>query len=249
MEILFFPSLASTNAYALERAASGVEPETVVWALEQSAGRGQYSREFSSPRGGLYFSLIFSPALPPERLSLITLAAGVGCCLSLEQTCAVAPLLKWPNDLYVKEKKLGGILTETLPFSKGRKAIVVVGVGLNINSLPSDFSAELSSIVTSLVEITKKHFDLKQLLESMVHGILFQVRSLEGDQEKLLAQWDQRDYLKGQSVKWDNGRSVLPGIGQGILSDGRYSLRDASGTIHAILAGTLQPTFTPSSCL
>ncbi|MCF6186067.1 MAG: biotin--[acetyl-CoA-carboxylase] ligase [Desulfobulbaceae bacterium] len=241
MEILSFARLPSTNAYALELAAGGAQHKTVVWALEQSGGRGQYRRRFSSPVGGLYFSLILRPDLPSERLPLVTLAAGVGCCLCLEQNCAVAPLLKWPNDLYVNGKKLGGILTEGLPLVGPERPMVVVGVGLNVNSTSSDYPEELRPAVTTLADTTKKTFDLQRLLESLVDAILHQVHTLKENRVKLLAQWDRRDYLKEQSMQWSNGRSVISGIGQGVQSDGRYSMIDASGVLHSILAGTIKP--------
>ncbi len=241
MEILSFPRLPSTNIYALDLAAGGAQPETVVWALEQSDGRGQYSRRFSSPAGGLYFSLLLRPDLPPEHLPLVTLAAGVGCCLCLEQNCAVAPLLKWPNDLYVNGKKLGGILTESLPVIGQQRPLVVVGVGLNVNSTPSCYPEELRSTVAALADITQRKYDLRNLLESLVEAILHQVRLLAENRDKLLAQWDRRDYLKNQSMQWSNGRSVISGIGQGIRSDGRYTLMEASGVLHSILSGTINP--------
>jgi len=241
MEILPFARLLSTNAYALELAAGGAQPETVVWALEQSGGRGQYRRRFSSPAGGLYFSLVLRPDLPPERLPLVTLAAGVGCCLCLERNCAVAPLLKWPNDLYVNGKKLGGILTEGLPLVGREGPTVVVGVGLNVNSTPSDYPEALRPAVATLGDTTKKTFDLQPLLEGLVDTILYQVHTLKENRDKLLAQWDRRDYLKEQSMQWSNGRSIISGIGKGIQSDGRYSLMDASGAFHSILSGTIKP--------
>lgn len=241
MNILSFAKLPSTNALALELAQQGSQAETVVWAREQTAGRGQYDRQFSSPPGGLYFSLILQPDLPLPTLSLVTLAAGVGCCCCLEQLCGVAPRLKWPNDLYIKGRKVGGILTETLPFKKNQPATVIIGVGLNINSLAEDFPEELCPTVTSIADCTKKTFELRPTLVAIVQEILKQVHSLEQNQDKLLAQWHKRDYLKNQSLEWDNGQAVISGIGQGILEDGRYSLLDSSGKLHEILAGTLRP--------
>jgi len=242
MKIIPFKRLGSTNAHALQLAAEGAQPETVVWVLEQSAGRGQHGKAFSSPLGGLYFSLILKPDLLPERLPLITLAAGVACCLCLEDSCGISPLyLKWPNDLYFNRKKLGGILTESLPVAGKGPSIVVVGVGLNINSVADDFPEPLVPLLTSVKTGTKKHYDLGRLLEQLVPAIVEQMHCLEKNQDKLLALWNRRDYLKGRSILWDNGRDRIPGIGIGILNDGRYSLRDRSGTIHKILAGTLQP--------
>jgi BirA family biotin operon repressor/biotin-[acetyl-CoA-carboxylase] ligase len=242
MKIVSFDRLGSTNAHALKLAVEGAQPETVVWALEQSAGRGQHGRVFSSPRGGLYFSLIFQPELLRDRLPLVTLAAGVGCCLCLEQYCAVAPvLLKWPNDLYFEQKKLGGILTESLPPAGGRLSTIVIGVGLNINSVSDDFSERLAPLLTSVKISTMKSHDLQELLDFFAYSIVEQIHCLEKNQDKLLALWHRRDYLKGRSILWDNGRTRISGIGLGILDDGRYALQDRSGTIHKILAGTLKP--------
>lgn len=236
-----FARLDSTNIHALKLAADGAEPGTVVWALEQVAGRGQYGRTFSSPAGGLYFSLLLRPDLPPERLPLVTLAVGLGCCLCLEQGCGIAPLLKWPNDLYVHGKKLGGILTETLSPVQGRKTTVVVGIGLNVNSMPSVFSPELAPLITSIKECTGAGRDLRELLERMVGVIEEQAQLLEENQDKLLAQWAQRDYLRGRFIKWYIGDSIITGRGCGLLEDGRYSLCDERGVLHSILAGTVKP--------
>ena len=143
--------------------------------------------------------------------------------------------------MYVNGKKLGGILTETLPLVRRERATVVIGVGLNVNSTLSDYPEELLPTVATLADTTKKTFDLQRLLDSLVDAILHQVHILEENKDKLLVQWDRRDYLKEKSMQWSNGRSVISGIGQGIQSDGRYSLIDASGVLHSILAGTVKP--------
>jgi BirA family biotin operon repressor/biotin-[acetyl-CoA-carboxylase] ligase len=242
MEILTFDKLASTNVHALELVEQGSQVDTVVWAREQTAGRGQYDRQFASPPGGLYFSLIFQPDLPLHIISLVTLAAGVGCCLCLEDTFKLTPLLKWPNDLYLRGKKLGGILTQALPLHKGDKSTVVIGVGLNVNSHAIDFPHQLQPAIATIADSTSYHCDLRGLLESMLAAIISQVHLLEKNQDKLLALWDERDYLKGQSLAWDNGQTIISGTGQGVLSDGRYTMIDRSGTTHEILAGTLRPS-------
>lgn len=242
MKILPYSKVDSTNTIALELAAAGAETETVVWALSQSSGRGQYGREFASPEGGLYFSVILQSDLPPERLPLVTLAAGVGCCLGLEHHLTVYPLLKWPNDLYLQGKKVGGILTESLPLFRDNSTKVVIGIGLNVNSKRSDFTAENVHSVITLSETTHSTIDLRELLQVLVRQILLQVRLLERNQDKLLAQWNTRDYLKGRSVEWNNGRSIIVGWGQGILQDGRYGILDNDGFLHPVLAGTLKPS-------
>ncbi len=241
MNILFFDTLSSTNTRALELAAEGAGPEIVVWAHRQTLGRGQYGRMFASPPGGLYFSLVLQPDLVPERLSLVTLAAGVGCCRIIERYCHLHVDLKWPNDLYCRHRKLGGILTETTPVTGDGSLRVVVGVGINVNTRTDEFPRAIQPLATSIRILTGKMYDLRIFLYCVVEEIIQQVKTLQRDSDKLLALWDEHDYCKGQTIKWETGDHCFTGIGRGLLDDGRYSLEEASGKMHAILAGRIQP--------
>ena len=241
MNILSFAQVESTNTLALEMAANGACPDTVIWAVRQTGGRGQQGRVFASPPGGLYFSLLLQPDLAPADLPLTTLAAGVGCCRFLERHCDLDVDLKWPNDLYCRHRKLGGILTETTPISTNRSLMVVVGVGVNINTATTDFPEEVRSLATSVYALTGRRYKVHECLSPMVAEIRQQVRLLERDRNKLLALWNEHDYCKGHAVRWDTGRRCITGIGRGLLADGRYSLEDQSGKLQAILAGRLQP--------
>ncbi|MCW5198275.1 biotin--[acetyl-CoA-carboxylase] ligase, partial [Desulfobulbus sp. F3] len=127
-----FSVLGSTSDVAAELARQGAEQGTVVHADYQTGGRGRNGRHFCSPSGGLYFSVILRPALEQTDLPLLTLAAGVGLCRGLMAAVSVHPQLKWPNDLYCADRKLGGILTESGPLRAGLPEFVVIGVGINV---------------------------------------------------------------------------------------------------------------------
>jgi BirA family biotin operon repressor/biotin-[acetyl-CoA-carboxylase] ligase len=241
MQIIYHERAVSTNTLALELADQGAQPGTVVWAGTQTGGRGQYDRKFASPPGGLYFSLLLAPELLPEALCRVTLAAGLGCALALEESCDVRVLLKWPNDLYCHGRKLGGILTEAIPVRQSGRPMVVVGVGMNINSRSGDFSPALAPRLTSVYELTGRHVPLEPLLRECCGTIERQVDGLVREPDKFLALWDRRDYCRGQLLSWESGAGLVTGIGRGILSDGRYCLEDLSGKRHAVLAGTLRP--------
>jgi len=241
MRIIFHEQVESTNTLALDLARQGAEPGTVVWAGYQSRGRGQYDREFASPPGGLYFSLLLAPDLPLARLPLVTLAAGLGCALAVDAFCGLSVRLKWPNDLYVEGKKLGGILTEAVPDRQNDPLRVVVGVGINVNSRPDDFPHSLADRLTSVRAITGQAFSLSLLLERCCLAIISQVGQLQEEPDKFLANWDRRDYCKGRSLRWQCGDDIVTGVGRGIMADGRYSLVEKNGCGHAVLAGTLQP--------
>lgn len=241
MQIIFHEEVESTNILARDMARQGASPETVVWAGRQTGGRGQHGRGFASPQGGLYFSVILAPDLPIERLSMVTLAAGVGCALSLEQMCGIVVRLKWPNDLYCEGKKIGGILTEGVPARKDGPHRVVVGVGINVNSRLTDFPSRLHQRLTSVYMESGREFALEQLLETCCCAIIDYSGLLLQQPDKLLALWESRDYCNGRRLRWETGMDLIHGTGRGIMADGRYCLEADDGCLHAILAGRIRP--------
>ena len=135
----------STNAEALRSAADGAPEGTVVVADTQSAGRGRLGRSWwSEPGTALLASWLLRPALEPERWPLLSLLAGVAAARAATAAGGIPVGLKWPNDLVVEDRKLGGILSE----SDGRGA-VVVGIGVNVRQ--EHFPAEIAGTATSIV--------------------------------------------------------------------------------------------------
>lgn len=131
-----FEQLPSTNQKAWELLNQGAGAGTVVIAQQQQAGRGQWGRRWESPLGGLYLSLALLPNRPVQEGNQLTLGAAWGIVTVLRsQNIPVNP--KWPNDLIIQGKKLGGILTETR-IHQDRLAKAVVGVGINwTNAVPA----------------------------------------------------------------------------------------------------------------
>jgi BirA family biotin operon repressor/biotin-[acetyl-CoA-carboxylase] ligase len=133
-----FDTVASTNQVAWELLEQGAEAGTCVLATQQTGGKGQWGRQWSSPVGGLYLSLLLTPDLPVENAAQLTLSSvwGVAHCLrslpgKLRGADEQIPVqVKWLNDLVLERRKLGGILTETR-LSQGRITRAVVGVGVN----------------------------------------------------------------------------------------------------------------------
>ena len=131
-EVRLFEELDSTNRYLLDQARAGAPEGLVAVAGHQHAGRGRLGRSWEAPPGtGLLLSVLLRPSLDPEDLHLVTLAVALAArsvCLSV----GVEPSLKWPNDLVVGDRKLAGILAESLPDPRA----VVVGLGLNVSWSP-----------------------------------------------------------------------------------------------------------------
>ncbi len=125
----------STNRALVAMMAAGAPASTVLLATTQQAGRGQWGRQWQSPPGGLYLSLGLKPDLPASRSPYLTLASAWGVATSLANL-GLPVQVKWPNDLVVGGKKLGGVLAET-HLESGRVQTVVIGLGLNgFNPVP-----------------------------------------------------------------------------------------------------------------
>jgi BirA family biotin operon repressor/biotin-[acetyl-CoA-carboxylase] ligase len=127
---------ASTNATALELAHAGTPEWTLVSAAHQTEGRGRLDRSWSDePDGSLLFSVVLRPALPPARAGLLSLLAGACMASAIRETTGRHATCKWPNDLLVRDEKVGGILLESAVVDD-RLRFVVVGIGINLTPPP-----------------------------------------------------------------------------------------------------------------
>lgn len=147
-----YESLSSTNRTAKQLALDGAPHGTLVLAAHQSAGRGRLGRSFASPAGkGVYLSVLLRPHVPVTDSLTVTAGTAVSVCRAVEQLCGLRLAVKWVNDLYYQGKKVCGILTEAgTDVESGRLEWLVVGVGLNLTTAPSDWPEELAHTAGSL---------------------------------------------------------------------------------------------------
>lgn len=146
--------VASTNDVAMALADGGAPHGTAVVAERQTRGRGRLGRSWASPPGvGLWVSVVLRPPLPAGAAPAVTLAAGVASAEAIEAVADVRVALKWPNDLLLDCRKVGGILTE-LRAEEERVAYLVVGIGINVHQASHEFPAELASSAVSIRQAT-----------------------------------------------------------------------------------------------
>ena len=145
-------TVASTNDEVKAMAESGMPEWTAVFAEEQTAGRGRYSRPFYSPQGaGLYVSILLRPQFSAQETLFITTSAAVAVCEAIESAGGRDCLIKWVNDVFIGGKKVCGILTEaSFGVESGKLSYAVVGIGVNVR--PTAFPAELNGIAGSVFE-------------------------------------------------------------------------------------------------
>jgi BirA family transcriptional regulator, biotin operon repressor / biotin---[acetyl-CoA-carboxylase] ligase len=150
LELQVFDSLESTNKTAKELALTEPNHDIVILTNEQTEGRGRLGRNFYSPKNaGLYMSILFRPSFDLSQSILVTTAAPVAVVRAIERLVPADLSIKWVNDIYYKEKKICGILTEAISdFETGRIGYVVLGIG--VNCFEMDFPEELSGIAGSL---------------------------------------------------------------------------------------------------
>jgi BirA family biotin operon repressor/biotin-[acetyl-CoA-carboxylase] ligase len=221
----YFDSIASTNDYAKTLIGEAAEG-TVVLADEQSSGKGRYGHEWFSPQGGIWFSVILSTCSG----SLITISAGVAVCKTLHMN-GVLPGIKWPNDIMLNYKKIGGVLTEVVDQS------IVLGIGLNLNV--RSFPPELEHTASSVFLETKKHFDERMvfdlLLKNLDEGYVLIKQNKPGD---ILTEWRHYTIVLGQYVTVDTGDKSISGKVLDISNDGALIMMNNEGKIERVVGGT-----------
>ena len=159
----------STNSMLRELARAGAEEGTTLIALRQTAGRGRQGRSFCSPPGGLYLSLLITPA-QLSRPAAITARAGVAAAEAVEAVCGLSCGIKWVNDLVYRERKVCGILAEGLSGLPGGSR-VVLGLGLNVHTPRASFPPELRDTAASLAEFAQGEVSLSLLAAELIRRL------------------------------------------------------------------------------
>ena len=237
--ILRFDTLDSTNTEAAKHARLGADEGLCIIAREQTAGRGRHGRTWiSDADSGLYLSVVLRPKIEMRFLTLITLMIGVSLHDSLKET-GLTPDIKWVNDILIGDKKIGGILAETVETPTG--LAVVAGIGVNLTS--RNFPDAIADTATSVEAETGKRVppdDLAEILTrylSYFYGILCEAN---GPWETI-RQWRQRSsYFSGKSVRVTLSGSVLEGITDGLEENGALRVKTSDGSVKIVQAGDVE---------
>ena len=237
--IELFDCLPSTNREAVQLAQADVEHGTVVVAESQTAGRGRLSRTWFSPPGiNLYCSIILRTARPPERitewLSWLPLVSALATAEAIEQVSSIHVSVKWPNDLLISERKVGGILCESGAGSRS-DPFQIIGIGINVNGGQDDWPADLRDSATSIRQERKILVDrnrlLAQLLLELEHCL--DELAVHGTSRLALA-YHQRCSTIGIPVRATlAGGEVIVGLAEGIGQDGSLRIRPQTAHPHS----------------
>jgi len=235
--IFHFFKTDSTNRVALELGHAGEPEGAVVLAEEQTAGRGRAGRAWHSQRAaGIYVTLLLRPKLAPVQAPLLTMMAGLSAHSAVQALTGLDVDLKWPNDLLIRGKKVGGILTE-MHAEPNQVRFVIVGIGLNANQ--DKFPVEIASIATSLLAETGKS-------QSRMELLLRLLREFESDYNRFLrdgvgsvvARFESiSSYARGKRVRVTNGSESYVGTTAGLGPEGLLQVEREDGRVMAVISG------------
>lgn len=208
--IYYFDSMDSTQNFAVEIAPNRKENGTVVISKKQTEGMGRLKRKWKSPVGGIWLSVIVHPKFSTSQITLVPIATSLALHKAVEKVLGIKPMLKWPNDLTLKKKKVAGILLDT-SIQSNKIEFLVLGVGINFKIKPHNLEKLLKKTpnfygVSTLVEKNEKPLPLvKQFLYELEN--VFQMIN-SGSNKKIVTEWTKRSSTIGKNVSviTDDGR-------------------------------------------
>jgi BirA family biotin operon repressor/biotin-[acetyl-CoA-carboxylase] ligase len=218
----------STNADLLGAARAGAPPGTVLVADHQTAGRGRLGRQWHAPpRSSLLASILFHER-QGAALHRYTQAVGVAAVEACRSAAGVTAALKWPNDLLVGERKLAGVLAETVPIDSpsagGDLVAVVVGIGLNVN-WPADLPADLRGTMTALNHEAGHDLDRRAVLEALL-GALDAL-----DWATLAERYRRALATLGRRVRVEQPSGMIEGVAVDVMSGGNLVVATSAGSV------------------
>lgn len=238
--------IPSTNTYLVERALDNAPSGAICFAERQTAGKGRRGRHWVSPFGSnIYLSMLWRFQASPMAISGLSLAVGIAVIRALKLNFTEEFNLKWPNDIYFRDKKLGGILVEVSGESEG-PCVAVIGLGLNVY-LPEKEAVEITQQWTDLSQITgQQKFNRNVLAGALLSQLLLVISEFEGLGIKAyLEEWRTYDCLKDKPATLFIGQQSYEGIVKGIDDNGLLLLTRPDGNTQAFASGEVSFSMSP----
>ncbi len=222
----------STSDWLKERATE-LPVRSVVFTESQTAGRGRRENRWITPRGkDLMFSMLLKPEAPLERWPRITTLAALGICKAIEAELPLQPRIKWPNDVYLQDRKISGLLAETVSFRGGVR--MVLGIGLNVNTV--EFPPEITA--TSLLREVRSpalvELDRNALAVRLLDALHNEFQRLESDFSAVIDEVRSRSWLIGRQIRAKAPQGDVFGRVLDLTEEGHLTLEFADGSTHTL---------------
>jgi BirA family biotin operon repressor/biotin-[acetyl-CoA-carboxylase] ligase len=236
--VFFKPSVLSTNDWAKKLAAMGAAEGTVAIAETQTAGRGRLDREWISPKGGLYFTVILRPELDAAEAAKLVFVASLAVADVLRDEYCLKIETKWPNDVLVNGRKICGILAE-MNTTNQKVNYVALGVGINADlDVRRVFPPSLKPVVTSIENEVGGRVKLEDLFRAVMSKLekTYSVFEQKGF-ATILAEWKKYAAFLGQEVEVTNQHEKIVGLALDVDKEGALILRLDNGKTRRACVG------------
>lgn len=228
--------ISSTIDLAWEWLRSGAPHGAVVIAERQTAGRGRRERKWASPSGGLWMSVIVRPDMPAALAGRLGIGTALAAAEALSDTTGCAVGVKWPNDLVLDDRKLGGVLVGT-ELQGERVSAAVLSLGVNANLSAADLPPEVRPHAATLREATRREHGLSEIAAAVLAQLEQTWPRILEEGDDLLGRWRALDVLAGKRVRVGLDGQAVEGIAQGIDRAGALVLAAADGKPGPLTAG------------
>ncbi|HIL71235.1 MAG TPA: biotin--[acetyl-CoA-carboxylase] ligase, partial [Verrucomicrobia bacterium] len=237
-EIKVFKETTSTNDVVGRLARDGVPEGAVVFSESQTKGRGRLGRCWvSAPGKGLWFSVLLRPDMLPSEVTRLTIMVGAALVAGIQRETHLPVDIKWPNDICFEGRKIAGILTE-LNAELDHVNYVVLGIGINVNMVASDFPPELKHSATSLFLETGHFVPRADLATTILREIDVRYRQLNSnDFDQVADEWQHHCSTIGKEISVRMGDQMIQGRAESLDSDGALLLRGEHGQLERIIGG------------
>jgi len=236
-KILFYKEVDSTMDIAREKS---FHEGLVVLAEKQRKGRGRRNRPWFSPGGGLWFSIVLKPRMPPNYVPLVNLMSSLAVAKAIRDLVSLRASLRWPNDVIINGRKVCGVISEA-EYSRGEISSVIVGVGVNVNIEKESLPEELREIATSLyVEAGYPIPPLPLLCKILENMDKSYASLLKGKYQNIVNNWKYYSSTIGSQVEVVLDSEVIKGKALDLDDYGRLVLLTEGGDVKVISSGELK---------
>ena len=242
--IYYFEEIDTTQNFAEQIAADKKENGTIIIAEKQTSGRGRLERKWTSPKGGIWFSLIIHPKFDVASSTLIPIIGGIALSKAIKSVLDLDTSVKWPNDITLKGKKVAGMLVDA-SFQANNIDYLILGIGINFDVDTKKLEKRLMKSPNFYGINSLRRKNDKTPPKSLLKEFLIQFeKSLsqlnKGEKSKIVKEWIKRTDSIGKKIIVNTANGKVTGISQGIDDDGALKLKTTKGVKKIFVGDVVQ---------
>ena len=231
--VYYFEEIDSTQNFAEQIALDEKENGTIVIAEKQTAGKGRLDRKWTSPKGGIWFSLIIHPKFDVSTSTIVPIAGAVALAKAIKNTLDIDVSVKWPNDITLNGKKVAGMLVDA-SFQANNIDYLIIGIGINFDIDAKKIEKRLSKSANFYGVDSLRKKDDKTPPKILLREFLVQfektlIQLNKGEKAKIVKEWTKKADKIGKKISINTSDGKISGVAQGIDNDGALKLKTSEG--------------------